>query len=60
MKSVVKYFVRGSVLMIKIQEIREIIKLVDASTIDEFVYETEGTKIKLKKIQIQLLLNKTK
>lgn len=35
--------------MFKIQEIREIIKLVDASTIDEFVYEAEGSKVKLKK-----------
>ena len=33
----------------KIQEIREIIKLIDQSTLDEFVYETEGTKIKMKK-----------
>ncbi|MGI2326605.1 acetyl-CoA carboxylase biotin carboxyl carrier protein [Planococcus sp. YIM B11945] len=33
----------------KIQEIREIIKLVDGSSIDEFTYEAEGTKIKLKK-----------
>ena len=29
--------------MFKIQEIREIIKLVDASTIDEFVYEADGS-----------------
>ncbi len=35
--------------MFKIQEIREIIKLVDASSLDEFVYEAEGTKVKLKK-----------
>ncbi|QBP40935.1 acetyl-CoA carboxylase biotin carboxyl carrier protein [Paenisporosarcina antarctica] len=35
--------------MIKIQEIREIIKLIDHSSIDEFSYEAEGTKIKLKK-----------
>lgn len=35
--------------MFKIQEIREIIKLVDASTIDEFVYEADGSKVKLKK-----------
>ena len=35
--------------MFKIQEIREIIKLVDASTIDEFVYEADGAKVKLKK-----------
>lgn len=33
----------------KIQEIREIIKLVDNSSIDEFTYESEGTKVKLKK-----------
>ena len=30
-------------------EIREIIKLVDASSIDEFVYEADGAKVKLKK-----------
>ncbi|WP_332645214.1 acetyl-CoA carboxylase biotin carboxyl carrier protein [Lysinibacillus sp. 54212] len=35
--------------MFKVQEIREIIKLVDASTIDEFVYEADGAKVKLKK-----------
>lgn len=35
--------------MFKIQEIREIIKLVDASSIDEFVYEADGSKVKLKK-----------
>ncbi|WP_342472582.1 acetyl-CoA carboxylase biotin carboxyl carrier protein [Metasolibacillus sp. FSL H7-0170] len=35
--------------MFKIQEIREIIKLVDASSIDEFVYEENGAKVKLKK-----------
>lgn len=33
----------------KIQEIREIIKLMDQSTLDEFVFEEEGTKLKLKK-----------
>ena len=33
----------------KIQEIREIIKLVDGSSIDEFTYEAEGTKVKIKK-----------
>jgi len=31
------------------QEIREIIKLVDASSLDEFVYEADGTKVKLKR-----------
>ena len=35
--------------MLKIQEIREIIKLIDDSSINEFTYETDGTKIKLKK-----------
>lgn len=39
----------GEQCMLKIQEIREIIKLVDASSIDEFVYEVDGTKVKLKK-----------
>lgn len=39
--------------MLKVQEIREIIKLIDQSTIDEFVYESEGTKVKLKKNGIQ-------
>ncbi|CAM3740806.1 acetyl-CoA carboxylase biotin carboxyl carrier protein [Cytobacillus oceanisediminis] len=35
--------------MLKVQEIRELIKLVDQSNIDEFVYEYEGSKIKMKK-----------
>ena len=35
----------------KIQEIREIIKLIDQSTLTEFSYESEGTKIKLKKYE---------
>jgi acetyl-CoA carboxylase biotin carboxyl carrier protein len=35
--------------LLKIQEIRELIKLVDQSNIDEFVYEQEGSKIKMKK-----------
>lgn len=33
----------------KIQEIREIIKLVDNSSINEFTFESEGAKIELKK-----------
>lgn len=33
----------------KIQEIREIIKLVDGSSIEEFSYEYEGVKVKMKK-----------
>lgn len=39
----------GEQCMLKIQEIREIIKLVDSSSIDEFVYEVDDTKVKLKK-----------
>ena len=35
--------------MLKVQEIRELIKLVDQSSINEFVYEHEGYKIKMKK-----------
>ncbi|NRD80709.1 acetyl-CoA carboxylase biotin carboxyl carrier protein [Bacillus sp. BRMEA1] len=35
--------------MLKVQEIRELIKLIDQSTIDEFVYENDGSKIKMKK-----------
>jgi acetyl-CoA carboxylase biotin carboxyl carrier protein len=35
--------------VLKIQEIRELIKLVDRSTIEEFVYEQDGVKVKMKK-----------
>ncbi|MFY4776261.1 acetyl-CoA carboxylase biotin carboxyl carrier protein [Metabacillus sp. RGM 3146] len=35
--------------MLKIQEIRELIKLIDQSSIDEFTYENEGSKLSLKK-----------
>ena len=35
--------------MLKIEEIHELIKLIDDSTIDEFTYKNEGAKIKLKK-----------
>ena len=35
--------------MLKIQEIREIIKLIDQSSIHEFSYEQDGAKIKIKK-----------
>lgn len=43
------FFLKGELRMFKVQEIREIIKLVDASSIDEFVYEADGAKVKLKK-----------
>jgi acetyl-CoA carboxylase biotin carboxyl carrier protein len=35
--------------MLKIQEIRELIRLIDQSSIEEFVYEQEGTKVHMKK-----------
>ena len=35
--------------MLKIQEIREIIKLIDQSDIEEFAYEHEGSKVEMKK-----------
>jgi acetyl-CoA carboxylase biotin carboxyl carrier protein len=35
--------------MLKIQEIRELIKLIDQASIDEFSYEHDGSKIKMKK-----------
>ncbi|KGX90907.1 acetyl-CoA carboxylase [Pontibacillus halophilus JSM 076056 = DSM 19796] len=35
--------------MLKVQEIRELIKLIDESSIDEFTYETNGTKVSMKK-----------
>ena len=35
--------------MLKIQEIREIIKLIDQSSIEKFTFESEGTKIKFEK-----------
>ncbi|MGE7683461.1 acetyl-CoA carboxylase biotin carboxyl carrier protein [Peribacillus simplex] len=41
----------------KVQEIREIIKLVDQSNISEFVFENEGTKIKLKKTETGTVLH---
>ncbi|MBB6444876.1 acetyl-CoA carboxylase biotin carboxyl carrier protein [Bacillus benzoevorans] len=35
--------------MFKVQEIRELIKLIGQSNIDEFVYEADGAKLKMKK-----------
>ena len=35
--------------MLKIQEIREIIKLIDQSSIEKFTFESDGAKIKLEK-----------
>lgn len=39
--------------MLKVQEIRELIKLVDNSSINEFVYEHDGNKIKMKKNSVE-------
>lgn len=36
-------------IMFKIQEVRELIKLIDSSNIDEFEYKADGSTIKLKK-----------
>ncbi|CDQ17898.1 acetyl-CoA carboxylase biotin carboxyl carrier protein [Halobacillus karajensis] len=41
--------------MLKVQEIREIIKLIDQSNIDEFSYETNGTKVQMKKQQGEVM-----
>ena len=43
------YITRGVSKMLKVQEIRELIKLVDNSSLDEFEYEFEDSKIKMKK-----------
>lgn len=37
--------------MLKINEIHELIKRIDESSIDEFVYEIEGVSLKLKKMK---------
>ncbi len=42
--------------MLKVQEIRELIKLVDQSSINEFVYEHEGYKIKMKKNAVEKIV----
>jgi len=36
-------------MMLKIQEIRELIRLIDQANIEEFLYEHEGTKVHMKK-----------
>jgi len=43
------YLNRGHFNMLKVQEIRELIKLIDHSSIEEFTFEHEGSKIKMKK-----------
>jgi acetyl-CoA carboxylase biotin carboxyl carrier protein len=43
------FYLRRGVLMLRVQEIRELIKLIDQSSIEEFVFESEGSKIEMKK-----------
>ncbi|WP_217586672.1 acetyl-CoA carboxylase biotin carboxyl carrier protein [Lentibacillus saliphilus] len=43
--------------MLKVQEIRELIKLIDESSIDEFTYETNGTTVSMKKSTGQQVVN---
>ncbi len=45
--------------MLKIQEIREIIKLIDQSSIEKFTFESNGEKIKLEKGNGQLVVTPT-
>lgn len=39
--------------MLKIEEIKELIKLIDETAIDEFTYEFDGAKIELKKRKVE-------
>ncbi|TXK89592.1 acetyl-CoA carboxylase biotin carboxyl carrier protein [Parageobacillus sp. SY1] len=43
----------------KIQEIRELIRLIDQSNIEEFVYEHDGTKVHMKKPTKEALVQAT-
>lgn len=43
----------------KIQEIRELIRLIDQSNIEEFVYEHDGTKVHMKKTTKEALVQAT-
>lgn len=45
-------------MMLKIQELREIIRLIDQSSISEFSYEKDDSKIKIKK-QLEIPTNNT-
>ncbi len=49
----------GCCTLLKVQEIREIIKLVDNSSIQEFSYEQNGAKISMKKTGNESLTTKT-
>ncbi len=43
------FYLRRGVFMLRVQEIRELIKLIDQSSIEEFIFESEGSKIEMKK-----------
>ncbi|WP_053219251.1 acetyl-CoA carboxylase biotin carboxyl carrier protein [Virgibacillus senegalensis] len=45
--------------MLKVQEIRELIKLIDQSSIDEFDYESNGTKVSMKKQTGEVIQERT-
>ncbi|WP_026569986.1 MULTISPECIES: acetyl-CoA carboxylase biotin carboxyl carrier protein [Sediminibacillus] len=45
--------------MLKVQEIRELIKLIDESSIDEFDYESNGTKVSMKKQTGEVIQERT-
>ncbi|TFB23840.1 acetyl-CoA carboxylase biotin carboxyl carrier protein [Filobacillus milosensis] len=46
--------------MLKVQEVRELIKLIDESSISDFTFESNGTKVTLKKEQGEVVsVNKT-
>ena len=43
--------------MLKVQELREIIRLIDQSSISEFVYENDGSTITIKKPTVREQVN---
>lgn len=45
--------------MLKIQEIHELIKSIDESSIDEFTFESNGTKVSLKKHKEEVVSTQT-
>lgn len=45
--------------MLSIDEIKQLIKLLDESTVDEFVYQVDGEKLKLKKHTIPTYIQAT-
>lgn len=47
---------KGVFIVLKVQEIRELVRLIDKSTIDEFVYEVDGAKIKMKKNEVKTVV----